>query len=93
MILTKVNVDDFDQFWSVFSSRGAAHRRKFGSKGSKVIRDEDDPHRVLVLFDWAKEDFERFLQDPEAKEIMSSAGLEGPPELLFSGPPAGEIGS
>lgn len=83
MVLAKVRVADFDQFLSVFTSRGAEHRRTFGSAGSRVLRNDQDPNEVWVLFDWSKEGFQRFIDDPESKEIMGAAGLQGPPEPVF----------
>lgn len=91
-VLAKVKVAEFDQFWSVFKGEGAAHRREFGSKGSRVLRNEEDPNEVWVLFDWSKEDFQRFLTDPKSQEIMASAGLQGPPEPVFV-ESAGEVDS
>lgn len=92
MVLAKVRVGDFARFWSVFSSEGAEHRRKFGSKGSRVLRNTDDPSEVWVLFDWTKEDFQGFLSDPKSGELMMAAGLQGPPEPVFL-EPAGEADS
>ncbi len=83
MILAKAKLEDFDRFWSVFTTKGAEHRRKYGSAGSRVLRNEEDPNEVWVLFDWSKEDYERFLADPQSQEIMASAGLKGPPEAVF----------
>jgi len=92
MVLAKIRVGEFDQFWSVFTSEGAEHRAKFGSSGSRVLRNQQDPNEVWVLFDWSGEDFQRFLEDPRAKEIMASAGLQGPPEPVFVDS-VGEVGS
>lgn len=55
-------------------------------------RDRDRPDEVLVLFDWSKEDYDRFLADPETWEIMASAGLQGPPEVTVV-EPVGDVGS
>ena len=80
MILARVRIGDFDQFWSVFTTKGAEHRRKFGSNGARVFRNAQDPSEVLALFDWSKDDYDRFLADPDTPGIMASAGLAGPPE-------------
>jgi len=92
MILARVRIGDFDQFWSVFTTRGAEHRRKYGSTGAKVLRNQEERDEVVVLFDWSEEDYKRFLADPQAREIMASAGLKGPPEHTVV-EPVGEIGS
>jgi hypothetical protein len=57
-----------------------------------VLRNQDDPQEVIILFDWSKEDYERFLADPDTKGIMASAGLQGPPETI-SVEAVGETGS
>ncbi len=81
MLLARVKIGDFDQFWSMFTTAGAEHRRTFGSTGARVLRNKEVQDEVLVLFDWTKEGFERFLADPRTREIMASAGLKGPPEI------------
>jgi hypothetical protein len=48
--------------------------------------------RGVVLFDWSREDYERFLADPQSREIMASAGLQRPPEHTVL-EPVGETGS
>jgi hypothetical protein len=83
VILARSKINDFDQFWSVFQNQGADHRVTFNSRGSQVFRDQENPNEVWVLFDWSREDFERFIQDDKTKEIMAQAGLQGPPEPIF----------
>ncbi len=83
MVLAKVKIGDFEQFWSVFTTAGAEQRRKFGSRGSQVFRSQQDPNEVMALFDWANEDYERFISDPETREIFASAGLQSLPEHVF----------
>jgi hypothetical protein len=83
MILTSVEVEDFDRFWATFSTRGLEKRREHGSRGARVLRRSDDPNRVHVLFDWDRDGFEAFLADPEAAGIMEAAGLKRPPEPAF----------
>jgi hypothetical protein len=80
MILATVNVDDFDRFWSVFTSKGAEKRRQHGSEGSHVFRDPNDDHRVWVVFDWDEAGYENLMSDPEVPAIFQDAGLKGRPE-------------
>ena len=79
MILTTARVDDFDQFWSVFSTKGAAKRKEHGSGGAHVFRDPNDPNRVWTVFDWDDEGFKEFVSDPEMQEVFKEGGLEAPP--------------
>jgi heme-degrading monooxygenase HmoA len=80
MILSVAKIEDFDQFWGVFSTKGAAKRKEHGSKGSYVFRDPDDPNRVLVVFDWDTDSYKEFIQDPEMKEIFKEGGLKEQPK-------------
>jgi hypothetical protein len=79
MILTIAKVADFDQFLKTFSTKGAEKRRQHRSKRSQVFRDPDDPSRVLAVFDWELDDYEKFLSDPEVPAIAKELGLKGPP--------------
>jgi hypothetical protein len=88
MILATAKIEDFDRFWQVFSTKGAAKRKEHGCKGSQVFRDPNDPNRVWTVFDWDRESFEQFRSDPEVPEIFKEGGLQGRPEPAE---PAGEL--
>jgi quinol monooxygenase YgiN len=79
MVLASAKVADFDQFLQTFSTKGAEKRKEHGSKGSRVFRDPEDAGRVLVVFDWEVEDYDKFISDPEVPAIFQEAGLQGPP--------------
>jgi hypothetical protein len=51
MILATKQVEDFDRFLSIFSTKGAEKRKQHGSKGATVFRDPNETDRVWVLFD------------------------------------------
>jgi hypothetical protein len=80
MILSTVKIEDFDRFWSAFSTKGAEKRKQHGSKGSHVFRDPNDNHRVWVLFDWDEEGYKNLMSDPDVPAIFQEAGLQGRPE-------------
>ena len=84
MILSTVKVEDFDRFWSTFSTKGAEKRKQHGSRGSQVFRDPNDDGRVWVVFDWDEEGYENFLSDPDVPAIFQEAGLEGSPSWRSS---------
>jgi hypothetical protein len=90
MILGHAKVDDFDRFWSIFSTEGAELRKEFGSKGAQVFRDPDDANRVFAMFDWDEDGWQSYLSDPRAAEVFKDAGLQGRPETIS---PAGETDS
>ena len=93
MLLARVTIGDFDQFWSTFTGTGAAQRRKYGSSGARVFRNLGRPEEVIVLFDWSEEDYGRFLEDPETPAIFQAAGLAGPPEMIAVVESVGETAS
>ena len=80
MILSTVKIEDFDRFWSTFSTKGAEKRKQHGSKGSHVFRDPNDDDRVWVVFAWDEEGYDNLLSDPEVPAIFQAAGLKGKPE-------------
>jgi hypothetical protein len=80
MILFTVKIEDFDRFWSTFSTRGAEKRKQYGSKGAHVFRDPNDDDRLWVVFDWDEEGYKNLLSDPEVPAIFQAAGLKGKPE-------------
>ncbi len=81
MILSTSKIEDFDRFWSTFSTKGAEKRKHHGSKGSHVFRDPNDDTRVWVVFDWDEEGFRSFLSDPEVPAIFEEGGLQGKPTV------------
>ncbi len=82
MILATTRVADFDQFLQTFSTRGAEKRKEYGCTGSTVFRDPDDPGRVMAVFDWDLDGWQRFLGDPEVPGIFAAAGLQEQPVVI-----------
>jgi hypothetical protein len=80
MILATVKIEDFDRFWTTFSTKGAEKRKQLGSKGSHVFRDPNDDGRLWVVFDWDDEGYKNLLSDPDVPAIFQEAGLQGRPE-------------
>lgn len=79
MIVTIARVADFDRFLETFSTVGVDKRREHRCAASHVYQDPDDPSRVLVFFDWKREDYEGFLADPEIPAIARQLALVEPP--------------
>jgi hypothetical protein len=86
VILARAKVREFEQFWSVFTTEGAKLRSSHGSKGAQVLRNEDDPNEVWVLFDWNRDAYLKFLEDPQTIEVMGRAGLTKVPDHTFIEP-------
>jgi hypothetical protein len=80
MFLATTQVEDFDRFLKIFSTKGAEKRAQYGSKGATVFRDPNEDDRVWVLFDWDPEGFQNFLADPEVPAIIQEAGHKSKPQ-------------
>jgi hypothetical protein len=86
MLLATTQVEDFDRFLEIFSTKGAEKRKHHGSKGAQVFRDPSEGDRVWVLFDWDQEGWQSFVSDPEVPAIMKEAGHRGKPQAAeFAG--------
>jgi hypothetical protein len=85
MILATTQVEDFDRFEKIFSTKGADKRRQHGSKGAHVFRDPNEDNRVWVLFDWDAEGWQSFVSDPDVPPIMQEAGHKGRPQAAVLG--------
>ena len=74
MLLATTQVEDFDHFLEVFSTKGAEKRKEHGSKGALVFRDPAEDDRVWVIFDWDEQGWQSFVSDPDVPPIMKEAG-------------------
>ena len=81
MLLATTQVEDFDRFIEVFSTKGADKRKQHGSKGVLVFRDPSEEDRVWAVFDWDLEGWQNFVSDPEVPPIIRAAGHKGKPQV------------
>ena len=85
MLLATTQIEDFDRFTKIFSTKGAEKRRQHGSKGAVVFRDPNEENRVWAIFDWDAAGWQRFASDPEVPPIMQEAGHKGRPQVAELG--------
>jgi quinol monooxygenase YgiN len=86
MLLATTQVEDFDRFLEIFSTKGAAKRKEHGCKGARVFRDPSEDDRVWVAFDWDEPGWQSFVSDPEVPPILKEAGHRGKPQAAqFAG--------
>src|SRR5438309_7000288 len=85
MFLATTEVEDFDRFERIFSTKGADKRREHGSKGAQVFRDPNQDNRLWVLFDWDAEGWQSFVSDPAVPPILQEAGHKGKPQAAALG--------
>ena len=80
MLLATTQVEDFDRWLEVFSTKSAEKRRQHGSKGAIVFRDPSETDRVWVAFDWDEQGWQSFVSDPEVPPILATAGHKSKPQ-------------
>ena len=80
MLLATTQVEDFDRFVTVFSTKGAEKRKEHGSNGALIFRDPSEEDRVWVVFDWDQQGWQSFVSDPDVPPILKEAGHKGKPE-------------
>jgi hypothetical protein len=85
MLLATTEVEDYDRFVQVFSTKGAEKRKQHGSNGATVFRDPEQADRVWVVFDWDADGWQSFVGDPEVPGIMQEAGHKGKPQAFQYG--------
>ena len=85
MLLATTQVEDFDRFIEVFSTKGADKRKQHGSNGVLVFRDPSEEDRVWAVFDWDLEGWQSFVSDPEVPPIIREAGHKGKPQVAQFG--------
>ena len=86
VLLATTQIEDFDRFMDIFTTKGAEKRKEHGSKGALVFRDPDESDRVWVIFDWDADGWQSFVSDPEVPAIMQEAGHKGKPQAAaFAG--------
>ena len=74
MLLATTQVEDFDRFMEVFSTKGAEKRKEHGSKGALVFRDPSEEDRVWVIFDWDEQGWQSFVSDPKFRRSWRRPG-------------------
>ena len=80
MLLATTQVEDFQRFLDIFTTKGAEKRKEHGSKGATIFRDPVEDDRVWVIFDWDEAGWQSFVSDPEVPPIMKEAGHKSKPQ-------------
>ena len=77
------SVEDYDRWRPEFNALGTT-RKKYGSKGGTILRSDEDPNYITVVFEWDNLDNARaFTASDELRETMQKAGVKGPPTFYF----------
>ena len=83
-IMVVHKVKDFDAWLKVYDAEGKAKRAENGLVDRGLGRGIDDPNMVSIVFavtDMAKA--KARIASEELKKIMTDAGVEGPPQIIY----------
>lgn len=79
----RLNVADFDKWLTAFQSF-ESYRKESGSTGvNQIFHDVDDPNNVTLIMEWDEAaNAKAFLNNPQTKVNMDTAGVTGRPAVL-----------
>lgn len=81
-LLVRQQFDDFDRWKAAYDAQ-APQREQLTCRSAQVLRNDDDPHEVFVLFEF--EDMAKareWATSPELRESWARAGVRGTSERL-----------
>jgi hypothetical protein len=82
-VLVRHKVEDYAR-WRPTYDEHATTRKGYGSKGSRVFRNAQDPNEIVALFEWDDlNNARRFLQSEDLREAMQQAGVVDQPDVYF----------
>jgi hypothetical protein len=77
-------VKDFGK-WKAAYDAFDGERKTMGVTGHGVYRSDDNPNEVTIYHHFTSiEEAKAFGDSPRLKEVMASAGVEGPPDIWFT---------
>lgn len=77
-------VADFNSWKKVFDDAEPI-RKKYGSLGSDVFRNNSNQNEILIITYWnSKDDGEKYSHSPELKNAFKDGGVLTAPEVRFS---------
>ena len=79
----RLNVADFEKWLTAFQGF-ESYRRELGSTGvNQVFHDVDDPNNITLILEWDEAAHaQAFLNNPQTKINMDTAGVTGRPTVL-----------
>lgn len=83
-VMVSHKVKDFDTWFKVYTDEGRTARAGYGLVERGMARDLEDPNLVYIVF--ALTDMEKAkarIASEELKTMMTEAGVEGPPNIVF----------
>ena len=83
-VIVRHKVEDFGK-WKPLYDEHASARKEAGCQSDQVLQNGEDPNDVAVYFDWDNlENFKKFADSDDIKEVMQKAGVVGKPNFYYS---------
>lgn len=80
-VIVQHHVADYDRWYPVFTEHGDV-RRQHGATGHSINREVADPSSIVIVNEFATlEGARAFAKDPSLPDVMTRAGVEGPPQV------------
>lgn len=84
ILLVQHRVREFGTWKPVFDQQGSIIRIRHGATRHWLYRSLDNPNDVVVSIEFPAEERARsFVADPDLKEEMERAGVQGQPTITF----------
>lgn len=81
-LLVRQQFDDYDRWKAAYDSQ-ADRRAAASCTSAQVLRNDADPHEVLVLFEFTDMDKAReYIASPDLRAAWADAGVRGTSEKL-----------
>lgn len=82
-VLVRHKVADFPRWKESFDAY-VLPRRRAGELSFRLFHTVEDPHDIVLLFDWeSAEQARKFMTSAELRERMQQAGVQGDPEIQY----------
>jgi hypothetical protein len=82
-LLIRHRVDDYDT-WKPRFDEQVWSRRSFGASGCRIFVNADDPHEVIILFDWDDHARARlFVQSDDLRDALVRDAHIDPADVWF----------
>jgi heme-degrading monooxygenase HmoA len=82
-ILVRHKVADYEKWKAAFDAHSST-RRANGSKGGQLFRTAGDENETVILLEWDDlEKAQQFVQSPDLRGVMQSAGVVDQPTIFF----------
>lgn len=81
-VMVKLRFESYDK-WRPAFDEAETTRKDHGVKGTQVFQNADNPHEVVILYEW--DDLEHawpYFEQPDNRKVLEELGLQEKPEVF-----------